>query len=90
MFPFYDNDTGIIYLASKGDSSIRYFEVSGGNQLNMLKEFSTGIAQGAVAMLPKILCNVNTCEIAKFLKVTSNNRFHFFFFFLLYFNYYHS
>lgn len=29
MFPLYDPDTNMIFLCGKGDSVIRYFEVSG-------------------------------------------------------------
>jgi coronin-1B/1C/6 len=58
-------------LASKGTSNIKYYDIGvSGSSLNFLSEYTGGAAQGALGLLPKRMCNVNTCEVAKFLKVT--------------------
>lgn len=64
---------------------MKVYELTEGNQLKQLAEYggTTAIVlrkiglfsfpQGGVALLPKRICNIRNCEIARMLKVTSNN-----------------
>lgn len=46
VFPFYDNDTNIVYLAGKGDGNIRYYEVATeAPWLHFLNQFLSGNPQ---------------------------------------------
>jgi len=66
--PFYDPDNSILYLAGGGDSTISYWELSGGN-LHFLTQFSDTKPQKVVAWLPKKAMNVKACEIARALRL---------------------
>ncbi|KAK8827378.1 hypothetical protein WA538_003341 [Blastocystis sp. DL] len=69
LFPFFDTDTKILYLAGKGDGNIRYFEVKD-SSLCPLSQYSSTVSARGLCMLPKSACNVNKCEIAVILKLT--------------------
>ncbi|XP_070572329.1 coronin-6-like [Ptychodera flava] len=70
LFPLYDPDTGLIFLTGKGDSNIRYFEVSDEPPfVHYLSTFSSSTPQRGVGMMTKRGCNVNSCEVAKIYKV---------------------
>jgi len=65
IIPFYDPDNSILYLAGKGDASIRYFElVKEKPYLHFLSEFRDTKSQQGVAWLPKRACDTTKCEIA--------------------------
>jgi len=65
VIPFYDPDNSILYLAGKGDASIRYFElVKEKPYLHFLSEFRDTKSQQGVAWLPKRSCDTTKCEIA--------------------------
>lgn len=104
MFPLYDPDTNLVFLCGKGDSVIRYFEVSGALQtlyldlsvftntnkmhryvflvivqvtpeapfVHFINTFQSSDPQRGIGMMPKRGCDVNTCEIAKFYRLTNN------------------
>ncbi|CAH1800434.1 unnamed protein product [Owenia fusiformis] len=70
MFPFYDSDTNLIYLAGKGDSCIRYFEISAEEPyVHYLTMYQSGDPQRGMCMMPKRGVNVNACEINRFFKL---------------------
>jgi len=65
FIPFYDPDNSILYLAGKGDASIRYFElVKEKPYLHVLSEFRDTSSQQGIAWLPKRACDTTKCEIA--------------------------
>jgi len=65
IIPYYDPDTSILYLAGKGDASIRYFElVKEKPYLHYLSEFRDTNSQQGVAWLPKRSVDTTKCEIA--------------------------
>ncbi|XP_044189967.1 uncharacterized protein coro1cb isoform X1 [Thunnus albacares] len=70
LLPFYDPDTNIVYLCGKGDSSIRYFEITDeAPYVHYLNTFSTKEPQRGMGYMPKRGLDVNKCEIARFYKL---------------------
>lgn len=73
LFPMYDPDTNLIYLCGKGDSVIRYFEVTPEPPfVHYINTFQTPDPQRGMGMMPKRGCDVNTNEIAKFYRLTNS------------------
>jgi WD40 repeat protein len=71
LFPFYDNDTQIVYLAGKGDGNIRYYELtSEAPYAFYINDFKSSTPQRGVCTLPKRACNVGECEIDRLYKLT--------------------
>jgi len=74
VIPFYDPDNSILYLAGKGDASIRYFElVKEKPYLHALSEFRDTNSQQGVAWLPKRACDTTKCEIAHCLRLMKDS-----------------
>ncbi|KAK3527317.1 hypothetical protein QTP86_020241, partial [Hemibagrus guttatus] len=70
LLPFYDPDTNIVYLCGKGDSSIRYFEITDeAPYVHYLNTFSSKEPQRGMGYMPKRGLDVNKCEIARFYKL---------------------
>ncbi|CAM9194657.1 unnamed protein product, partial [Lampetra fluviatilis] len=70
LLPFYDADTSVVYLCGKGDSSIRYFEVTDeAPYVHFLSVFSSKDPQRGMGFMPKRGLDVNKCEIARFYKL---------------------
>jgi len=73
MFPLYDPDTNLVYLCGKGDSVIRYFEITPEPPfVHYINTFQTPDPQRAIGMMPKRGCDVASCEIARFYRVNNN------------------
>uniref|UniRef100_A0AAR2KFR7 Coronin n=1 Tax=Pygocentrus nattereri TaxID=42514 RepID=A0AAR2KFR7_PYGNA len=72
LFPFYDADTHMLYLAGKGDGNIRYYEVSPEKPyLQYLMEFSSPAPQKGLGMMPKRGMDVGECEVFRFYKLVT-------------------
>lgn len=71
MMPYYDTDTGLIYVPGRGEGNIKYFDFSNGT-VKYANEFRSGVPQKAIAAFPKRSVNYNKCEITKFAKLTLN------------------
>lgn len=73
MMPFYDNDTGLLFLAGKGDGNIRYYEIVNEEPYfyYVTDSRSTQSAKG-VGIVPKRAVDVSKCEVARLLKLTNN------------------
>ncbi|XP_075035068.1 coronin-1A [Mixophyes fleayi] len=70
LIPFFDPDTNIVYLCGKGDSSIRYFEVTDeAPYVHYLSVYSSKDSQRGMGYMPKRGLEVNKCEIARFYKL---------------------
>ncbi|XP_026105663.1 uncharacterized protein LOC113077515 isoform X1 [Carassius auratus] len=70
LLPFYDPDTNVVYLCGKGDSSIRYFEITDEAPfVHYLNTFITKEPQRGMGYMPKRGLDVNKCEIARFYKL---------------------
>ncbi|XP_015275013.1 PREDICTED: coronin-1A [Gekko japonicus] len=70
LLPYYDPDTNVVYLTGKGDSSIRYFELTGEAPfVHYLSMFSSKESQRGGGWMPKRGLEVSKCEIARFYKL---------------------
>ncbi|KAG5449045.1 Coronin-1C-A [Clonorchis sinensis] len=70
MFPFYDPDTNLIYLCGKGDSTIRYFEITDEEPyVHFINMLTSSDPQRGMGWMPKRGLDVNQCEIARFYKL---------------------
>ncbi|XP_052121983.1 coronin-2B-like isoform X2 [Frankliniella occidentalis] len=70
LFPYYDHDTRIVFLAGKGDGNIRYYEiVDEAPWLHYLNQFLSGSPQRGLGFMPKRGCEVSHCEIFRFYKL---------------------
>uniref|UniRef100_A0AAQ4S7E7 Coronin n=1 Tax=Gasterosteus aculeatus aculeatus TaxID=481459 RepID=A0AAQ4S7E7_GASAC len=70
LLPFFDPDTGIVYLCGKGDSSIRYFEVTDeAPYVHYLSMYGSKESQKGMGYMPKRGLDVHKCEIARFYKL---------------------
>lgn len=71
IMPFYDNDTGVLYLAGKGDGNIRFYEIVDEDPyIYFLSEFKSATPQRGMAAFPKLGVDVSSCEIDRLLKLT--------------------
>ncbi|GAM23974.1 hypothetical protein SAMD00019534_071490 [Acytostelium subglobosum LB1] len=69
--PYYDEDTGVVYMAGKGDGTIRMVEINDQEPfVHFLTEYASGTPQMGIAPVSKHLLNVKKCEIARFFKVS--------------------
>lgn len=70
LMMFYDEDVNMLYLAGKGDASIRYYELWDNQPpVYFLSNTSPSNPQKGLCMLPKIACDTTQCEVAKFLRL---------------------
>ncbi|CAB0014928.1 unnamed protein product [Nesidiocoris tenuis] len=70
IFPYFDADTNILYLAGKGDGNIRYYEVvDEAPWVHFLNQFLSGMPQRSLCHMPKRGCDVSKCEIFRFYKL---------------------
>uniref|UniRef100_A0A8C6L3W5 Coronin n=1 Tax=Nothobranchius furzeri TaxID=105023 RepID=A0A8C6L3W5_NOTFU len=70
LLPYYDADANMVYLCGKGDSSIRYFEVTDEPPyVHYLSTFSSKEPQRGMGFMPKRGVDVTKCEIARLFKL---------------------
>ncbi|XP_046436706.1 coronin-2B isoform X2 [Neodiprion pinetum] len=70
VFPFYDHDTNMVYLAGKGDGNIRYYEVANeAPWLHFLSQFISGNPQRGLGLMPKRGVTTSLCEVFRFYKL---------------------
>lgn len=71
LFPTYDEDRKLVFVAGKGDGNIRYFELEDeAPYAHYLNEFKTSVPQRGVCFLPHRALNVGNCEVARAFKLT--------------------
>jgi coronin-1B/1C/6 len=68
--PIYDATNNIVYLIGKGDGNIRIYDLA--DQSTTLAEYTSTVPQRAVWALPSRCMNIHSCEIARFLKLTTS------------------
>merc|ERR1711871_277604 len=74
FMPFYDPDTGLLFLGGKGESSIRYYEVvDTAPYVHYLSEFRGKEPQRGLAFMGKRSLDTSICEIARALRLLNNN-----------------
>ncbi|MFT7816600.1 coronin-2B-like [Arapaima gigas] len=72
LFPFYDADTHMLYLAGKGDGNIRYYEISTEKPyLQYLMEFRSPAPQKGLGVMPKHGLDIGACEVFRFYKLVT-------------------
>ena len=70
LFPFYDHDTHMIYVAGKGDGNVRYYELLDEQPyVFYLSQFISGAPQKGFGVMPKRGCDTTQCEIFRFYKL---------------------
>ena len=67
---YYDWDTSVLFLSGKGDSSIKYYEVTNeAPYIHFLSAYSDTQSGKGICWLPKLACDVSKCEVAKCLRL---------------------
>ncbi|GFR88565.1 coronin [Elysia marginata] len=75
LLPYYDPDTRVVYLAGKGDGSIRYFEiVPESNAVQYLNSFQTSLPQRGLGMMPKRGIDSHKNELTRFYKLHASKN----------------
>jgi coronin-1B/1C/6 len=73
LTPYYDNDTSVLYLPSKGDATIRYYEVLEKDENDQycfaLSDFRDTESSKGGCFLPKAAVDVKSCEVAVFYRL---------------------
>jgi hypothetical protein len=68
--PFYDADTGLIFVPGRGEGNIRYYEYASGS-VKSISEYKAQTSQKSVCFFPKRTMNYNKCEVARIGKLTN-------------------
>uniref|UniRef100_A0A8C1AMG3 Coronin n=1 Tax=Cyprinus carpio carpio TaxID=630221 RepID=A0A8C1AMG3_CYPCA len=72
IFPFYDADTHMLYLAGKGDGNIRCYTVSAVKPYaHFLSEYRSASPQRGLGVMPKRGLNTSACEIFRFYRLVA-------------------
>uniref|UniRef100_A0A914YQ59 Coronin n=1 Tax=Panagrolaimus superbus TaxID=310955 RepID=A0A914YQ59_9BILA len=72
LFPLYDEDSGLMYLAGKGDCAIRYYEINeDAPYVHYINTYTTSEPQRAIGFMPKRGLSYNENEITRIYKVTT-------------------
>ncbi|EDV21240.1 uncharacterized protein TRIADDRAFT_60260 [Trichoplax adhaerens] len=72
LFPFYDQDRNILYLAGKGDGNIRFYELFDQKPYcYFLNQFKSPSPHQGLTCLPNRYLDVPKCEIFRFYKLHS-------------------
>ncbi|XP_042903245.1 coronin-6 [Parasteatoda tepidariorum] len=70
LSPFYDPDVNLLYLCAKGDSNIRYFEITDEPPfVHYINTYQSSDPQRGAGYMPKRGCDIHQCEIARFYKL---------------------
>uniref|UniRef100_A0A7N8YAH7 Coronin n=1 Tax=Mastacembelus armatus TaxID=205130 RepID=A0A7N8YAH7_9TELE len=70
LLPYYDADANMVYLSGKGDSSVRYFEITEEPPyVHYLNTYSSKEPQRGMGFMPKRGVDVTKCEIARLYKL---------------------
>ncbi|CAD7947178.1 unnamed protein product [Amoebophrya sp. A25] len=73
LCPFYDRETGLLFLAGKGDGNIKFFEYVDGS-LHYLDDYASNQPQRGLAFFPKRVMDVSTHEVARAAKLDSESN----------------
>ncbi|XP_065187614.1 coronin-2B-like [Sycon ciliatum] len=70
LFPFFDFNTNMVYLAGKGDGNVRYYElVEDRPYCFYLDEYKSSAPQRGLGILPKRAVDVPHCEVMRLYKL---------------------
>eukprot|EP01137_Pigoraptor_chileana_P029063 Opistho-2@13765 len=74
LVPHYDEDTGLLFLVGRGDTSIHCFEiVNEAPYAHPLPPYKTNVIQQGVAFLHKNVCDVKNVEFKRILKLSQSH-----------------
>jgi len=74
LTPHYDPDTGVVLMWAKGESSIKFYEITDqAPYIHHLTDFTTTVPQVGVVVLPKTACNVREVEIFRVYKLCQDS-----------------
>jgi len=74
IIPAYDPDTGVLFLAGKGDGNIRYYEITNeGEYIYYLDEYKSSEPLQGMCTVPKRALDILGCEITRILKLNKNS-----------------
>ena len=74
IIPLYDADTGVLFLAGKGDGNIRYYEITNeGEFIYFLDEYKSAEPLQGVCSVPKRALDILGCEIVRLLKLNKSS-----------------
>jgi hypothetical protein len=72
MLPFYDDALSVLYLVGKGDSQIRFFEITDEAPFaHDIGSYGSSSSQKGACVLPKRANNVLACEVTAMMKLHS-------------------
>ena len=71
IFPFYDQDTNILFLAGKGDGNVRYYEIA--DNIYPLEIYRSNVSAKGMCIVPKKGLNILGNETARLMKLTTNS-----------------
>jgi len=70
LSPYFDQDTGMVYVVGKGDGNVRYYEIlDEAPWVCYLNQFISGAPQKSFGLLPKRGVDVTACEVLRFYKL---------------------
>jgi hypothetical protein len=74
MFPFYDEELGLLYVAAKGEGTVKVLEATA-SEVSLVAEHKSKDPQAAITLLPKQgFVNPTKCEVARFLKLVESKK----------------
>ncbi|CAE7536137.1 corA [Symbiodinium pilosum] len=74
LYPYFDPGTQMLYIAGKGDSNVRYFEVTNGDPfLHYLEAYKSTVPQKGWDFLPKRCVDVSVHEVMRGLKLETSS-----------------
>mmetsp|Transcript_6435 Transcript_6435/g.15556 ORF Transcript_6435/g.15556 Transcript_6435/m.15556 type:complete len:369 (-) Transcript_6435:353-1459(-) len=65
LLTHYDPDTKMLYIGSKGGSQVKYFELGRNGKMHKLSLYSMKKGIKGFFFLPKRMCSISSCNIAK-------------------------
>jgi len=75
IFPYYDPDHNLMYLAGKGDCNIRFYELTAeAPYIHYLTAFQSGESQRGLGMMPKRGLDTNSNEIGRAYKLMQSSK----------------
>ena len=74
IIPIYDKDLCLLYLYTKGECNIKYYDIPyNSNTIHNIGEFKSNNTNKSICIMPKAGLNVMKNEIGRFYKLTTNN-----------------
>ncbi|CAE6967054.1 Coro6 [Symbiodinium sp. CCMP2456] len=74
LYPYFDPGTQMLYIAGKGDSNVRFFEVTNADPfLHYLEAYKSTVPQKGFDFLPKRCVDVSVHEVMRGLKLETSS-----------------